>query len=205
MTASLHLQKLLDEPEALTGLPEALCAFPRHTGTILRDLKKFLLSDQIRAVLRFPLCQRRITFRVADHGCTAHNHRLQEAVLRGVIRIPHLTAGQLFCRLPDDAGKAFFQHLVIMHGHMAHTVVKIVSGGKHVVFHGLHRFRRHIGKCQLTVGFPLPVGMYLSQPLLGLLRNIKGIRRTFLDGIELRLQPLPGILREGLTASGGQR
>ena len=126
-------------------------------------------------------------------------------MLSGVIRIAQAAGRQLRGRLAHHAFQADREHFFILNGHMPHTVIKIIARREHIMFHGAHGLRSHIGKRQFAGGLSFPISMYLLKLPLRLLRNPERIRAARLDGVKLRFQPLPGKLREGLAAPGRQR
>ena len=84
---------------------------------------------------------------------------------------------------------------------MTYAVIKIISRCKYVVLHCKLCFRSHVRKRQLACCLSFPVFIHFMKSLFGFLRNVKRIRRSCRNRIELVFKPFKRKLRKYLTAS----
>ena len=71
MSAALHLNQLLYEPEGLAGFIEVACAFGRDTAAVGCDLKKFLFSGRVLTLICHLLSKLGITMCIVDNSLAA--------------------------------------------------------------------------------------------------------------------------------------
>ena len=71
MSAALHLDQLLYEPERLAGFIEITGTFLRHTCTVGRNLEKLLFSGRILTLICHLLCKLCITMRIINNSLAA--------------------------------------------------------------------------------------------------------------------------------------
>ena len=71
MSAALHLDQLLYEPEGLAGFIEVTGTFSRYTAAVGCDLKKFLLSGRVLTLICHLLSKLGIAVCIVDNSLTA--------------------------------------------------------------------------------------------------------------------------------------
>ena len=201
MPTALHLQKLLHEPEGLACFVKTRRAVFGHVQAVLRDDEKLLFTRGIRTRLRLPIGEFGVTVRIMNRRVARNDDRLQKTALLRIVALTGAAGFQFVLRTRADALKADRQNPVVMNGHVTDSVIKVIPGREDVVLHCQKRLRLHIGRSQLAVGFPLPIGVCLFQLRLGLFGNIERVRRALGDRVELGFQPLVRIFGERLTAA----
>ena len=201
MSTGLHLKKLLHEPEGLARLIKAFRTLFRYICTVLCNLQQFHLSAGIFALLRLFQSQTRIASCVCNHCTTTDDHCFQKSGLLLIIPI-RKTDGCQFCFcFFSDTGKSDCQDFLVFHSKMSNTIVKIISGCEHIMFHRRLCLRLHIGCRKITGRLPLPIRMNRLQFPLCLLRYVERIGASGLYCVKLSFQPFIRIFRESLTSS----
>ena len=190
MSAGLHLQKLLYEPEGLTCLPEISGSLGRNLAAVGRDYKKLSLTLGICTFLSHLKGKLRISVGIVYYSLAAHDHSFQETGALCVISITHIAVIQLSLCFRHNAFVADLKNFPVFYGNMSYTIIEIVSRCKNIVVNCANCFRCHISSGKLTGGLAFPVLMHLAKICLGLLGNIERIRDSGLYGIQLIFQPL---------------
>ena len=143
---------------------------------------------------------------VGDDSLTAFNDSLVELLLLLILAVTDVKLAHRCLCFGDHALKTLIDDLRVVHVDVADTVVEVVAYGEDtVVEEHVKHLRIHTCGGKVADGLALPVGVNLLQAFNSVLRNIEGIGLARGDRVELGLQPLEGVLGEGLAATGGDR